>query len=1095
MTRIGHVMILASAGSGKTYALTNRFVRLLALGAAPERIVALTFTRKAAGEFFDEILKKLAQAAREPAYAGRLAAEIGCAHPPPDFLKMLRAVADAMHRLRLGTFDGFFARIAQNFPLELGLTGQFEILEAHAARMERQRVLRRMFERSGALDEAQREFIEAFKRATFGGEEKRLGAQLDAFLDQHQEIFLGAPHREAWGNPARIWREGARWLEPPEDPEAAAQTLRAWAEAAPIADKQRGRWREFLEAQAAWAPGLVPARALAYVLEKALEAWPALMAGNAVLEFDRKQQELSAGACAALVTLTRQVIGGELARRLETTRGIHAVLTAYEAVYHDLVRRAGKLTFGDVQRLLLPGDGAPVLSSEAAERSSGEGAAGEEGDLFPADDRRLLIDYRLDGEIDHWLLDEFQDTSFGQWSVLRNLIDEAVQDPTGVRSFFYVGDVKQAIFAWRDGDPRLFREIFEHYNATQPGTIEEAHLVQSWRSGPPIIAAVNQIFGDAAVLGALFPGEASRDWNREWRAHETAKPGLGGQVALLHAAPGAGRGDDEVARFAVALALLEEIQPLERGLSCALLVQKNSTASALADYLRREGGWPAVAESDLQVCTDNPLGGALLALAKVAAHPGDTLAWQHVQMTPLRGVLAAEGLLAPEQVKRRLLGEIHADGFERTLAGWARRLEPALAPDDAFSRERARQFAAAAGRFDATGSREVAEFVAFMERHTVRDVESAAVLRVMTIHKAKGLGFDVVILPDLEGQKLDSRRDGLAVQRAADRTVEWVLDLPPRLFFGGDEVLAAQVRAAEAAASYEALSLLYVAMTRAKRAMYLITKPPGTSTSRNFPKLLAETLGEETVPVRVGAREFAGAYAAGEADWHLALPRGAEALDKGEETGRGGLVTLDPRGVRSAPRLPARRPSSAKMIELSGSQLFSVDRAEGVGFGVAVHALLAEVEWVDAGVLRRLAAEWRARGAAPEAIEEAMACLREDSLAPVWTWERNAEVWRERAFEVVLDGAWITGVFDRVRVERDAGGRVVRASVFDFKTDRAEADTELAPLVRRHAPQLNLYRRVAAVLTGLREQAVTCQIVFTRSQRIAPVPRPLVPGS
>ena len=77
MIAIGHVMILASAGSGKTYALTNRFVRLLALGAKPERIVALTFTRKAAGEFFDEILNKLARAARDPVYAAQLAGEIG----------------------------------------------------------------------------------------------------------------------------------------------------------------------------------------------------------------------------------------------------------------------------------------------------------------------------------------------------------------------------------------------------------------------------------------------------------------------------------------------------------------------------------------------------------------------------------------------------------------------------------------------------------------------------------------------------------------------------------------------------------------------------------------------------------------------------------------------------------------------------------------------------------------------------------------------------------------------------------------------------------------------------------------------------------
>ncbi|MBI5382799.1 MAG: UvrD-helicase domain-containing protein, partial [Opitutae bacterium] len=122
----GHVMILASAGSGKTYALTNRFVQLLARGAPPERIVALTFTRKAAGEFSDEILKKLARAADEADYARQLAAEIGApALGPADFLRLLRAVVAALHRLNLGTLDSFFARIVRGFPLELGLGGDF----------------------------------------------------------------------------------------------------------------------------------------------------------------------------------------------------------------------------------------------------------------------------------------------------------------------------------------------------------------------------------------------------------------------------------------------------------------------------------------------------------------------------------------------------------------------------------------------------------------------------------------------------------------------------------------------------------------------------------------------------------------------------------------------------------------------------------------------------------------------------------------------------------------------------------------------------------------------------------------------------------
>ena len=125
---------------------------------------------------------------------------------------------------------------------------------------------------------------------------------------------------------------------------------------------------------------------------------------------ERKKHPLPPPARRALRQLLQALIGAELARRLEITRGIHAVLGGYEAVYHDAVRRAGKLTFADVQRLLEPGaDGARVLSRDAA------------------DDRRLFIDFRLDAEIDHWLLDEFQDTSFGQWSVLRNLIDEAVR--------------------------------------------------------------------------------------------------------------------------------------------------------------------------------------------------------------------------------------------------------------------------------------------------------------------------------------------------------------------------------------------------------------------------------------------------------------------------------------------------------------------------------------------------------------------------------------------------------------------------------------------------------------------------------------------
>jgi len=1057
MSAARHVMILASAGSGKTYALTNRFVRLLALGARPERIAALTFTRKAAGEFFDEILNKLAQAARDADTAARLAREVdrpGLGRA--DFLKMLREVTDAMHRLRLGTLDSFFARIARSFPLELGLAGDFEILPAPAARLERQRVLQRMFAPAGELAAAQKEFVESFKRATFGRDEKRLGEQLDKFLDEHQETYLAAPEPGCWGDPRRIWPGGCEWLEGKADLPRAVRALREWLAQSAAEGTVRGKWEQFLQAVERWTPGADP-DGLKYVLEKVLAAWREIRAGRAELKFFRKVQTLDAAACAALAELARHIVGGELRRRLETTRGIHAVLRGYEAVYHDAVRRAGRLTFADVQRLLMPSDEVPALTREA-------GA-----------DSRLFIDYRLDSEIDHWLLDEFQDTSFGQWSVLRNLIDEAVQDESGARSFFCVGDVKQAIFTWREGDPRLFREIFHHYNDAAPGAIAEEHLVRSWRSGPAVIELVNTVFSRGEVLAEFFPGEAAATWNREWRAHESAVTDRTGQAAWLYAA-------DEAERWARTLELIREIKPLERGLSCAVLVPKNSTAAALADFLRREGGLPAVAESDLRVCVDNPVGGALLALLQAAAHPGDTLAWEHLRMSPLGALLAEENLATPERLTAQVLDQIHTGGFERTVEAWGRKLEAKLAPADAFSRARVRQFAAAAESFDETGSRDVAEFVQFIERYTLREVESAAVIRVMTIHKSKGLGFDVVVLPDLAGSRLDSRREGLAVRKRADRSIEWVLELPPRLFWEQDAVLAAQVNTEEAEACYEALALLYVAMTRAKRAMYLITTPAGDSTSRNYPRLLAETLGEENRTVRVGALLRAGAWVAGDSDWHTKL----EAAQPRETSDF--LPGLDSTTAARALRRLARRPSGEKAGRLGAAQLFKIEGETGTDFGTTVHELFARVEWSDEENIKRWATEWAALG---RAGEEALACLRAPALRDIFARPPGmAEVWRERAFEMVCDDAWTTGVFDRVVVERDDHARVRRVRVLDFKTDRAGQDArEIERVVARYRGQLELYRRAASVLTGARMDQIDCELVLTALAQRVSVPR------
>jgi ATP-dependent helicase/nuclease subunit A len=1054
-----HVMILASAGSGKTYALTSRFIALLAAGAAPERIVALTFTRKAAGEFFDGILRKLASAACDEKEAATLAGELG--RPTlrtADFLRMLRQMADALHQLRLGTLDSFFARIARTFPFELGLAGDFEVLQAHGARLERRRVLQRLFAREGELADAQRDFLEAFKRATFGTEEKQLGLRLDEYLDEHYEKFLEVPDGELWGNPARIWPDGQPWCRDLKK-ERVLTDLRRWIASATMEDKQRERWTFFAAELEVWQPGAPLPKAMAYVLPKLMDDCATPASGAVELTIERKKQSIDAVGCAILHEVLCLVGWGELQRRIEATRGIHAVLQSYDALYDALVRRAGKLTFADVERLLLP-DGGRVLTREA-----------DEGD-------RLFLDYRLDAEIDHWLLDEFQDTSRGQWSVLRNLIDEVVQDAEGRRTFFCVGDVKQSIFAWRAGDPRLMGEIREHYNHGGDAPIATLPLDQSWRSGPAIIEMVNAVFGARATLAELFPGKATDEWNRHWRTHTTALPQRTGQAALLHA-------EDAEARRRLTLDLLRELRPLERGLTCAVLVRKNNEAAEMADYLRREGGLPAVAESDLRVCGDNPVGAALLALFQAAAHPGDRLAWEHVQMTPLGAALAEERVTTPGALAWRVLSEVHARGFEWTAEHWMKRVEPRLEGGREFTRERLRQFAAAAALFDASGSRDVDEFLAFMARHVVREAESAAVVRVMTIHKSKGLGFDVVVVPELEGNRINEPRGGLAVQTNDAHAPEWVLDLPTSLFARNDDVLRKWLERAEQDAAYESFSLLYVAMTRAKRAMFVITEPVGDSESKNFPKLLASTLGDEVQPIRVGALTAAGPWSAGDPDWHraLAAPEPAKAPAP--------LPTI---AATAVPRRVARRPSGERAGEWDAAPLFALGQREAVTFGAEVHALLAEIEWCVPEEIDARALAWQARGVAPAVISEVVGCLRAPTLAALWRAGSDVggggvDVWRERAFEVVLGEAWVTGVFDRVIVERDVRGRAVAATVFDFKTEPLSGTArDVDRALARHTAQLQLYRRVVARLTGLAEREVGAEVVFTALAARFPLP-------
>jgi len=229
-TMIQSTMIRASAGSGKTWQLANRYLSLMVLGVAPEKIIALTFTRKAAGEFTSRIMMRLADGAADDESARKLAEELKgvilgnkdipalvtvdsgqseIVLPLMDtayFQRELEKLVAVLDRLALSTLDSYFVRIVKNFSLELGLSG-FDLMEDSALASEKLAVMANIFSSNETTEQEREAFLQSFKQATWGEEENRLCQTLEGFVQNHQNRWLAAPEIEKWGSAELLWVE------------------------------------------------------------------------------------------------------------------------------------------------------------------------------------------------------------------------------------------------------------------------------------------------------------------------------------------------------------------------------------------------------------------------------------------------------------------------------------------------------------------------------------------------------------------------------------------------------------------------------------------------------------------------------------------------------------------------------------------------------------------------------------------------------------------------------------------------------------------------------------------------------------------------
>ena len=831
-------LVQAPAGSGKTELLIQRFLALLSRVERPEQIVATTFTRKAAGEMRERVVSALSDAlAGTPVNSARekRTRELALAALEADTRHRWHLI-DHPARLAMFTIDAFAAGLARQAPLATGLGGApryEEHAEPHYAAAARATLatvdaddpawrsllahvdndaahaIRLLAEMLGKRDQWIGELG--------GADPVRFRAMLEATLAAEIEAELASVAARFPAALAAALVDHQRY---------AAANLAATPDAAELA-------RDL--AACAEAGGLPPPNAAEHHRWRALANW------LLVLNDPQFRAAKAKGFPPIGKSLERRVRNEAMAALLADLAAVEGLADAL----HD-ARRLPHPTYADdawafieVLLRILPRVAAELtLTFRAAGKidftqgllAALEALGGEEDPT----DLLLKLDYR----ISHVLVDEFQDTSFSQLDLIRRLT-AGWQRGDG-RTIFAVGDPMQSIYRFRGAEVRLFVE------AQQSGRIADVPvdnlvLLRNFRSDPELVDWTNRI----------FPGVLGRT-SDPWRGvvgfvPATAACPLRAGAAMTFSAFADAQGE--------AQAIVGHVEAaLESGAeSVGILVRARAHLDVLLPQLRvARIPYAAV---DLDVLGQRQAIQDLLALTHALIQPADRLAWLSVLRAPWCGLALPDLFAMVAAVDERFGGSIaapiHAKDpiAELSTEGQARfaRLVAALAPA-LESCGRAGVAARVRGAWLALGGGatltevidvDAAEkFFARVEAHDVggdipewsalvdalawldaeADVRDRPRVQVMTLHRAKGLQFDTVIIPGL----------ARAPNRGGDEILRWRrrprgLLLASMKARGGesDAVYRYLRRLAEIEESSELGRLLYVGATRAERRLHL----------------------------------------------------------------------------------------------------------------------------------------------------------------------------------------------------------------------------------------------------------------------------------
>jgi len=506
----------ASAGTGKTTVLVDRVLRLLLEGVPPQRILCITFTKAAAAEMANRVDRKLADWAvqDENKLVETLTKLTGA---PPDARRLDRArslfarVLEVPGGLQIYTIHAFCQTVLKRFPIEAGIAPHFAVIDARDA--------------AAAMADARRATIEAAREnpagdlgealatvASFAGEQS-FAALLDALLGQPERLREALTDGFA-GFKQRL--QTALGL-------AADETEAGVIAAACAADKARdSRLRIAAEAMLA-SGGMRDAK-----YGQRIADW--LGAANRTNTF-------------AVYLSAFFTDGGsgsrfkELISKKATAMAPAAANTlAEEAARLDAVRQRCKVARTAESTAALFCLGRAVL--QHYDRYKAARAALDFSDLIErtrallaAEGRAAWVLWKLDGGIDHVLVDEAQDTSPAQWELIRLLVDEffaGAGAERAPRTLFVVGDYKQSIFSFQGAAPAEFRAMHKHFSAAAAAAQRawaDVRLIVSFRSTAAVLEAVDRVFGFSDARNGVAEDDNPMQ-------HLAARGGLAGLVEI-----------------------------------------------------------------------------------------------------------------------------------------------------------------------------------------------------------------------------------------------------------------------------------------------------------------------------------------------------------------------------------------------------------------------------------------------------------------------------------------------------------------------------------------------------------------------------------